>query len=156
EANVFFTQIINGQVQKVNLCEDCSKQKGVTDPTGFALAELLLGMGETKNAPGLASQPSEPACPVCAFPHSKFKQVGRLGCPECYDFFRGEIETVLSNIHKGTRHTGKIPAHAAAHSVSNRLETLRKELARAIDDENYEDASRLRDEINLLSAPKPN
>lgn len=158
EANVFFTQIINGQVQKVNLCEECSKQKGVTDPTGFALAELLLGMGETKAAPSLASKPPEPACPACHFPHSKFKQVGRLGCPECYNFFRSEIETVLANIHKGTRHTGKIPAHAAAHSVSNRLEILRKELARAIDDENYEDASRLRDEINLLSSPasKPN
>ena len=36
EANVFFTQIVSGQVQKVNLCEECSKQKGVTDPTGFS------------------------------------------------------------------------------------------------------------------------
>lgn len=150
EANVFFTQIINGQVQKVNLCEECSKQKGVTDPTGFALAELLLGLGETKTAPGIA-KPAEPACPICGFTQSKFKQIGRLGCPECYDFFRQDVEGVLGNIHKGTRHTGKVPAHAAAHSVTNRLETLRRELARAIDDENYEDASRLRDEINLLS-----
>lgn len=159
EANVFFTQIINGQVQKVNLCEECSRQKGVTDPTGFALAEMLLGMGETQTVPGLVSKPPEPACPSCQFPHSKFKQVGRLGCPECYNFFRDEIETVLANIHKGTRHTGKIPAHAAAHSLHNRLEMLRKELLRAIDDENYEHASRLRDEINLLTSsvtPKPN
>lgn len=32
-------------MQKVNLCEACSKEKGVTDPTGFALADLLLGLG---------------------------------------------------------------------------------------------------------------
>ncbi len=32
-------------MQKVNLCESCSGEKGVNDPTGFALADLLLGMG---------------------------------------------------------------------------------------------------------------
>jgi len=29
-------------MQKVNLCDACSKEKGVQDPTGFALADLLL------------------------------------------------------------------------------------------------------------------
>ena len=32
-------------MQKVNLCDTCSKEKGVQDPTGFALADLLLGIG---------------------------------------------------------------------------------------------------------------
>ncbi len=32
-------------MQKVNLCDACSKEKGVQDPTGFALADLLLGIG---------------------------------------------------------------------------------------------------------------
>ena len=45
QATVFLTQIVDGKMQKVNLCESCSKEKGVTDPTGFALADLLLGLG---------------------------------------------------------------------------------------------------------------
>ena len=45
DAAVFLTQIVDGKMQKVNLCEGCSKEKGVTDPTGFALADLLLGLG---------------------------------------------------------------------------------------------------------------
>src|SRR6188508_1065989 len=45
QATVFLTQIVDGKMQKVNLCETCSKEKGVTDPTGFALADLLLGLG---------------------------------------------------------------------------------------------------------------
>ena len=45
QATVFLTQIVEGKMQKVNLCENCSKEKGVTDPTGFALADLLLGLG---------------------------------------------------------------------------------------------------------------
>ncbi len=147
QANVFFTQIINGQVQKVNLCEECSKKKGVTDPTGFALAELLLGMG----APAAPVKPAEPGCPVCGFTQSDFKKAGRLGCDQCYRIFQQDIEGLLKTIHKGTRHVGKVPASAAAASAGNRLEELRKELAAAIEQEKFEDAARLRDEINTLS-----
>ena len=35
------TQIINGQMTTVNLCETCSKEKGVTDTMGFGLAEAF-------------------------------------------------------------------------------------------------------------------
>ena len=44
-AEVFLTHIDKGKVQKVNLCKDCSKERGVEDPTGFALTELLEGLG---------------------------------------------------------------------------------------------------------------
>ena len=153
EANVFFTQIVSGQVQKVNLCEECSKQKGVTDPTGFALAELLLGMGSQEET--AESKPAEPACPACGFSQSEFKRIGRLGCPQCYDVFVSDIESVLTNLHKGTRHTGKIPGRAAARAVSSRLDSLRTALAKAINEENFEAAVRLRDEINHLAPAAP-
>ena len=152
EANVFFTQIVSGQVQKVNLCEECSKQKGVTDPTGFALAELLLGMGTTQEKPETRG-PTGTTCPACGFSQSEFKRIGRLGCPRCYDTFKSEVETVLGNLHKGTRHTGKVPAHAADAARGNRLESLRHQLAKAVHEEKFEEAVRLRDEINSLSAP---
>ena len=45
EAEVFLTQIVEGKMQKVNLCKECSKERGVDDPTGFALTELLAGLG---------------------------------------------------------------------------------------------------------------
>ncbi|MFN0129521.1 MAG: UvrB/UvrC motif-containing protein [Verrucomicrobiales bacterium] len=151
DANVFFTQIVNGQVQKVNLCEECSKQKGVTDPTGFALAELLLGMGTTQEK--TESKPAGLTCPSCGYSQAEFKRVGRLGCPRCYDTFRSDVETVLGNLHKGTRHTGKVPANALASALGNRLESLRRELAKAIDEEQFEEAVRLRDEINSLTPP---
>ena len=41
-ATVHLTQIAGDKVQKVDLCEDCAKQKGVNDPAGFSLADLLL------------------------------------------------------------------------------------------------------------------
>ena len=45
EAKVHLTQIVEGKMQKVDLCESCAKEKGVQDPTGFSLADLLLGLG---------------------------------------------------------------------------------------------------------------
>jgi protein arginine kinase activator len=48
EATVHLTQIAGDKMQKVDLCEDCAKTKGVNDPTGFSLADLLLGLGASQ------------------------------------------------------------------------------------------------------------
>ena len=41
-ATVHLTQIVNSKIHKVDLCEACAQAKGVTDPSGFSLADLLL------------------------------------------------------------------------------------------------------------------
>ena len=41
-ATVHLTQIVNNKIHKVDLCEACAQAKGVTDPSGFSLADLLL------------------------------------------------------------------------------------------------------------------
>src|ERR1017187_1129944 len=41
-ATVHLTQILDNKVHKVDLCEECAQAKGVTDPSGFSLADLLL------------------------------------------------------------------------------------------------------------------
>ncbi len=86
-------------MQKVNLCEACSKEKGVTDPTGFALADLLLGLGaaqEMERGGGVQK------CPACGFSQADFKKTGRLGCAACYDTFADGLQTLLKGMHKGT------------------------------------------------------
>ncbi len=53
KATVFLTQLAEGQMKKVCLCDSCAKERGVTDPTGFSLADMLLGKFEkaTTGAP---------------------------------------------------------------------------------------------------------
>ena len=60
-------------------------------------------------------------------------------------------------MHKGTRHTGKAPeALRATRENADRLKTLQTKLAKAIKDENYEQAAQLRDEIKQLTGrPTP-
>ncbi len=135
-------------MQKVNLCDACSKEKGVQDPTGFALADLLLGIGAAEEIEKGA--PSE-KCPVCAFTQADFKKTGRLGCSACYITFAEGLGSLLKAMHKGTEHVGKLPQRAhRALELSDRMRNLTTDLQRAVAEEDYETAAALRDRIKQL------
>jgi protein arginine kinase activator len=145
QATVFLTQIVEGKMQKVNLCEACSKEKGVTDPTGFALADLLLGLGAAQEMErgGVVQK-----CPVCGFSQADFKKTGRLGCANCYSTFAEGLSSLLKGMHKGTEHMGKVPARLAKTlERESALKTLQRDLRKAVADEDYESAASIRDQI---------
>lgn len=149
DATVYLTQIVEGKMQKVNLCEHCAKEKGVSDPTGFAMADLLLGLGATQQIEH-GGQPAQ-KCPVCGFTQIDFKKTGRLGCSACYDTFADGLANLLKGMHKGLKHTGKMPAHLSRrYAMADRVKSLETDLQKAVKNENYEDAARLRDEIQKI------
>jgi protein arginine kinase activator len=143
-------------MQKVDLCEECSKNKGINDPAGFNLADLLLGLGASQELEQ-AGGGVEIKCSRCGFTQADFKKAGRLGCPECYKTFAEGLEGLLKSMHKGTRHVGKVPESLRQNrDLSDRLKALQKKLAKAIEDENFEQAAHLRDEIKQMSAKLSN
>jgi protein arginine kinase activator len=150
DATVFLTQILEGKMQKVNLCDACSKEKGVQDPTGFALADLLLGIGAAEE---IEKGASTQKCPVCGFSQADFKKTGRLGCSACYITFAEGLNTLLKAMHKGTEHVGKFPQHAhRAMELNHRMRALTQNLQKAVAAENYETAASLRDQIKQLES----
>jgi len=165
-ATVHLTQIVNSQVHKVDLCEECAKAKGVTDPSGLSLSQLLMG-GSLAGPAGASAGGSGPSAPLlnpfaaaaaarptlrcekCGYTEAEFKKTGHLGCPDCYETFAPHIEGMLEKMHKGTAHLGKAPQHALARqTLHRRLNELNDALSEAIKTERYEDAARCRDEIN--------
>src|SRR5438105_1502613 len=151
EATVHLTQIAGDKMQKVDLCEECAKTKGVNDPTGFSLADLLLGLGASQEMEQ-STGGVEVKCPRCNFTQADFKKAGRLGCPECYKTFAEGLEGLLKSMHKGTHHVGKVPeALRQTRELSDRLKLLQKKLSKAVDEENFEQAAALRDEIKQMS-----
>ena len=153
-ATVHLTQIVNNKVHKVDLCEECAQAKGVTDPSGFSLADLLLKAS-------LNPEPSVSGvrCEQCGFTQGDFKKHGRMGCPKCYYVFQRVSHPMLEGMHKGRAHRGKVPQKALARkTLHDRLTKLELDLSDAIKTERYEDAARCRDEINQVKqtvAPKP-
>jgi protein arginine kinase activator len=148
DATVFLTQILEGKMQKVNLCDACSKEKGVQDPTGFALADLLLGIGAAEEIEkGAPTQ----KCLVCGYTQADFKKTGRLGCSTCYTTFAEGLNILLKAMHKGTEHVGKLPQRAQrTMELNDRMRLLTESLEKAVAEEKYEAAASLRDQIKQL------
>lgn len=146
-ATVHFTQIVNNKVHKIDLCESCAQAKGVTDPSGFSLADLLVKVALNPEP----AAPGELRCEKCGFTQADFKKHGRFGCPHCFETFREMVEPMLEGMHKGSKHVGKVPSCAIERvSFAEQLATLEAGLQESIKTERYEDAARFRDEIAAL------
>jgi len=154
-ATVHLTQIVGEKMQKLDLCEECAKAKGVNDPASFAMADMMLGLGASQELDP-SSGAVEVKCPRCGFSQADFKKSGRLGCPECYRTFAEGLGGLLKTMHKGTRHIGKAPeALRQTRDNVDRLKTLQKKLTKAIETEDFELAAQFRDEIKALGSAAP-
>ena len=142
------------------LCDACAKERGVTDPTGFSLADLLLG--GLPGGPGTVQSATAPIpagkgrkCVTCGFTLDDLKRVRRFGCSDCYTTFSDEVAQMVRGMHKGVSHIGKVPEGLMALQFRHqRIEELRSRLEQAITSESYEEAAGIRDEIRNLDEVK--
>jgi len=153
QATVFLTQILNGKMHKVDLCESCAKAMGVTNSAGFSLTDLLLKPTENEPAEVESFSQDNASCPQCGMSENDFKKNGRLGCGRCYETFSDLLGEVMKDMHKNMQHRGKIPARMARNELDDqRLRDLKKNLQAAVDSEQFEEAAWLRDKIRLLES----
>lgn len=152
-STLHLTEITGGAKKELHLCATCAHQKGVTFQSHFSLPEFL---GDITAAPPPAAREKkgspQAACPQCGITYAQFRQSGRLGCAEDYQVFQKMLLPFIERIHGGSQHAGKTPRSlvGAASGVPDpaaQLSSLRKELAKAIEDEQYERAAEIRDRI---------
>ena len=153
-ATVHMQQIIYGQITEMHLCQDCAAQSD--SPLSFeqflhGLLDMFSGMQE--NVSQQKPETNNYRCSVCGLSFEDFKRTGKLGCAECYQSFRREMDPILKNIQGGNRHDGKYPQKAGISLLNRRkIDKLKVELVKAIEEEEYENAARLRDQIRGLEA----
>lgn len=148
-ATLHITEIREGDVHELHLCELCAHEYLNQEPsdTGDEADDLLAKLSEDQQLEEL----DQLVCPNCGITFREFRSQGRLGCPHDYIAFRDELLPLLENIHDETQHCGKIPKRAPdASQRQYRLIKLRSELRAAVEDEQYETAARLRDQIQAL------
>jgi len=108
----------NKETSSVSLCLDCAiaymnKDKSIVAPEKFLkdVFELfntfIQAVESCKNHP--CAHDSKSLCPNCGTTLKEISSGGRLGCPECYDYF--QLGGLLQNIHGGAKkHVGKTPS----------------------------------------------
>jgi protein arginine kinase activator len=158
-ATFHITELTGGKPVELHLCEEHAREY-LTQPTGepasattmaAALAHQLaqqMVVGQTAEE---LAQLDQQACPVCGITFHDFRSQGRLGCPHDYIAFEAQLGPLLMNIHGENEHVGKIPKHHPQGSEKRtQLIRLRREMAAAVAEENYERAKELRDEIQRI------
>ena len=150
-ATIHVTEIVNGEKKEIHLCEDCAKEKKVFFPSTnvIELSDVLSGLIEAAGHKG-GEELDATTCPGCGLSFAEFRASGRFGCANDYEVFRAGVDPLLERMHGTTQHRGKAAAKLHAESPANKLPKLRAKLKKAVEDEAYERAARLRDEIYAL------
>ena len=149
-ASVHLTQVVDNKISIQFLCESCAEAKGIGQKPDWGVSDFLAKLSEPGSSPGPA-EPSEP-CSSCNLTFDRFREHGRLGCPDCYTSFESSLRRLLKRIHGATRHVGKVylPPDAGDAEVGRRLDGLRRRLQHAVEVEDFERAAVLRDQIREL------
>jgi protein arginine kinase activator len=152
QATVHMKQVINGDVKEMYLCSDCAEKAGLT--TSFSFNDMFKDLfNVTADSAFLGSgfDSAIDRCPVCGQTYSQFRQNGKLGCGECIKHFGPYMDSVLKSIHGSSEHKGKIPHKSGGAMAAKReKELLKRKLAAAIENEEFEEAAKLRDRIRSL------
>lgn len=180
EANVKYTQIVNGEKKEMILCEDCARKMGIGNfkmniPINFSnfLGDFFDDYKSEQLLPSFVKEKNN-ECNNCGELYKEFIKTGLLGCEECYDVFQNRLDPILKNLQGSVKHVGRRPLNieekienkevnkdvkvesnkkekqTKENKKENELMKLQKDLNKAIEEERYEDAAVIRDEIKKI------
>jgi len=152
-ATVHLTEIKSGEKSERHLCEECARALHVPQPSK-ELQKLLKSFEPLHSMSRRHRTDLARACPECGMTYAEFRQHGRFGCARDYEVFGKDVLALLKRIHGSSRYTGKAPGGRQAVRGGELLDEIavaRARLASAIDEEDYEEAARLRDEIRRMA-----
>ena len=170
EANVRYSENINGRKKELNLCEECSHKLGIDQmdfsmPIDFSnfFEGFMDNFGSSEFVPML-NELKTLKCNSCGYTFDDIANTGRLGCKDCYSVFEDRLDPILKRIQGSNKHVGRIGKiidskidNKNARNIEEKVkqpisekEKLENELKEAIKEERYEDAAKIRDEIKKL------
>lgn len=157
EANIKFTQIINGKKTEMTVCEECAQKLGIINMNfemPIDISNFLGDLAEYSENPEFMpfNLSKELKCNKCGMTYEEFLNNGKFGCEECYKTFENKLDILLKRIQGTEKYIGRTANHNENNKVEeiksdNKMEELQKQLKQAIKDERYEDAAIIRDEI---------
>ena len=167
EATIHYSENINGKTRELNLCEECSHKLGINKKMDFNMpidfSSFFAGMLEDFESPDLLpmlNSVRELQCKSCGYTFDDILNTGKFGCANCYDTFEDRLDSIIRKIQGSNQHVGRlggatehsinsksIPRAKKVESKKDKVDVLKDDLKKAIKEERYEDAAKLRDEI---------
>lgn len=132
-----------------HLCEVCAQKAGLPSQQVQVKATIdevwkLLQLSAVK---ATKKKPTR-ACEGCGTTLEELRRRGRVGCQQCYGTFGDYLGELLERMHGADHHVGRVPGvDERAVERTRRLAELKSALARAVAEEAFEEAARLRDEL---------
>jgi len=165
QLDVVYDDAGRSEVQATDYCASCAKQAGLPVPKATAypkimnmlskafLAPLEGHQGQKKAAPGEAAKEGlgqanladqeQPVCPHCGWTLRDLKQTSRLGCPHDYEVFSEYLGDMFERLHG-------FDSHVDLSEDEQPVDRLQAAMDRAIQEEDYEKAAALRDQLQAL------
>lgn len=145
-ATVHLTDLIGGEKQERHLCETCAGQEGVMIKQHVSINDVLNSFLMCQAG---VQELSKVKCPQCGLSFVEFRSQGVLGCPNDYQAFGEALANVIERAQDGrTHHTGKQPGQVITIDPRQQKKLdLQRQLREAVEQEDYERAAGLRDQI---------
>lgn len=150
--------ITNDERTERNLCAVCmakyQKQLPGIDFSNLAgILNSILDGHPGKQKETVDETTAALTCEQCGMTYAEFQKCGMLGCAGCYKTFKTPLDALLQRIHGNNQHAGRIPGSVRSGvSIRMNIDRLRQRLQKAIAEEEYEQAAKLRDSIRALTA----
>ena len=153
-AKVIYKEIIGDSITIWEMCPECP-----------ILLQKLHGTAPKESISDSEESSAGLYCARCHTPLEAVKMGNPMGCSECYNIFgdlliaeliaENKIPKQMQNARRNQPiHIGKAPGKPLDIPSSNRLTALNEALNNALQQENYEEAAWLRDQIKELTDKK--
>ena len=177
EANIQYTEVINGVKTEHNFRAQCAKeldpgQYSAIFDGEFPLVKLLSGLLGWEEPEEKEGKHQQVVCPTCKTTYEEFIENSQFGCADCYSVFDVLIHDNIKHLQGSDCHKGKVPLEQKEQkskenigkqvtdslvenvmekdSVESELRSLTRRLKEALKSEDYETAAMCRDKMKAL------
>ena len=147
-ASVHVTELKGEEKVEFHLCEECAQAQGL--PPKSPPVSMLEIFHQLVEKTGGSGKSRDRSCTGCGITFSEFKAKGRFGCAEDYEAFQSRVIPLLERIHGSSEHVAEAEEDCAEEHEQAELRRLRLDLNRVVKNEEYEEAARIRDQIQQL------
>ena len=142
-ATIYYKHSFSGKTIEFHLCIECAQKRGLFSAKKMSPLEILQKLLKEKNA-----QDEQIICPICYLSLAEFKRLGRFGCSNCITTFEPYISNLIKEIQESDRHIGKKAKLGEGRGIE--IFKLREDLKKAVENEECEEAARIRDKLKSL------